>query len=150
MNLNEIQHRDRVLRAYFEGRDWDKNNEFALKRKLILHSKQLLPQFPYVIDDEWEVEPSRTDQGRGDLIFSDGVGNYAVVEVKWIVIEGNGRKGTTKRAGNRKKRRDVEKQAITYAAILSKRLEQVKSVTAYIFTNEFDHPQLQNGIENQE
>jgi hypothetical protein len=150
MNLNEIQHRDRVLRAYFEGRNWDHNNEFALKRKLILNSKQILPQFPYVIDDEWEVEPSRTDQGRGDLLFSDGVGNYAVVEVKWIVIEGNGRKGTTKRTGNRKKRRDVEKQAIAYADILLKRLEQAEFVAAYIFTNELDRPQLQNGTENQE
>jgi hypothetical protein len=147
VNLNEIQHRDRVLRAYFEGRDWDKNNEFALKRKLILQSTQLLPQFPYVIDDEWEVEPSRTDQGRGDLLFSDGVGNYAVVEVKWIIIEGNGRKGTTKRAGNRKKRRDVEKQAIAYATILSEQLEQAESVAAYIFTNEFDRPQLQTSTE---
>jgi hypothetical protein len=104
VNQAEIQHRDQVLRAYFRGRGWDWNNEFLLKRKLILYSSQFLPQYPYVIDDEWEVEASRTDKGRGDLVFTNGAGSYAVVEVKWIDLEGLARDSATKRTSNRQKR----------------------------------------------
>jgi len=71
-------------------------------------STQLLPDYPYVIEDEWEVEPGRTDRGRGDLVFTDGAGCFAVVEVKWLDLESTGRTGTTKRTSNRKKRRAVE------------------------------------------
>jgi hypothetical protein len=140
VNQAEIQHRDQVLRTYFRGRGWDRNNEFLLKRQLILHSSKLLPRYPYVIDDEWEVEASYTDKGRGDLIFTDGAGYYAVVEVKWIDVEGTGRQGTTKRGSNRQKRRKVEQQAIHYATCLLERLDDVVSVSAYIFTNECDYP----------
>jgi len=48
MNLSQIEHRNQVIRAYFEGRDWDANGEYALKRKLVLNSTKLLPDYPYV------------------------------------------------------------------------------------------------------
>ena len=142
MNQAEIQHRNRVLRAYFLGRGWDRNNEFLLKRKLILCSSKILPQYPYIVDDEWEVEASRTDKGRGDLVFTNGAGGYAVVEVKWIDLDGLGREGSTKRTSNRQKRRSVEQQAIHYAAHFLAQWYEVESVNAYIFTNEADRPQL--------
>jgi hypothetical protein len=133
-----------VLRAYFNGRDWDKNSEYALKRKLVLNSHQLLPHHPYVIEDEWEVEASRTDKGRGDLVFTDGAGAFAVVEVKWIDLKGEGRSGSTKRTSNRKKRRTVEAQAITYANLYAELNLGMPNTTvrvdAFIFTNEDPQP----------
>ncbi|WP_104545313.1 hypothetical protein [Chroococcidiopsis sp. TS-821] len=90
MDKSEIEHRNHVLRRYFSGRDWDRNNKYTLKRQLVLSSHQLLPNYPYVIEDEWEVEAGRTDKGRGDLVFTDGTGCFAVVEVKWIDFEGVG------------------------------------------------------------
>ncbi len=141
MDIKEIEHRNQVLRAYFEGRDWDSNNEYALKRKLVLNSTKLLSKYQYVVEDEWEVEPSRSDKGRGDLVFTDGSGRFAVVEVKWIDIEGGGRTGSTKRTSNRKKRRKVEEQAIDYANRWSKRFD-INQVEAYIFTNEQDCPMM--------
>lgn len=144
VDQNQIQHRNQVLRAYFEGRNWDENNEYVLKRKLVLNSKQLIPNYPYVIEDEWEVEPGRTDKGRGDLIFTDGISCFAVIEVKWIDIESAGRNGSTKRESNRKKRRTVQDQAISYANIYAKlalsKLATVKQVEAFMFTNERDLP----------
>lgn len=143
MDKSKIEHRDQVLRAYFDGRNWDKNNEYALKRQLILSSHQLLPNYPYVIEDEWEVEPGRTDKGRGDLVFTDGNGCFAIVEVKWIDLEGVGRTGSTKRTSNRQKRRTVEKQARKYVNIYAElvgKLDTVKHVEAFVFTNECVQP----------
>jgi hypothetical protein len=146
MNRHEIEHRHQVLCAYFEGRNWDKNSEYALKRKLILNNTQLLPDYLYVIEDEWEVEPGRSDKGRGDLVFTNGADCFAVVEVKWIDLKGTGRTGSTKRTSNRKKRRTVEEQAINYANIYARlvfgELETVKQVKAFMFTNEYEQPQL--------
>ncbi|NJN87461.1 MAG: hypothetical protein HC881_15580 [Leptolyngbyaceae cyanobacterium SL_7_1] len=144
MDQREIEHRNQVLHAYFEGRDWDKNNEYTLKRKLVLDGKQLLPNYPYVIEDEWEVEPGRTDRGRGDLVFTDGNGRFAIVEVKWIDLQSTGRTGSTRRGSNRKKRRTVEEQAASYAEIYAKlifdELDTVKQVEAFVFTNEYEQP----------
>jgi hypothetical protein len=150
VDQREIEHHNRVLRAYFEGRNWDRNGEYALKRKLVLSSTQLLPNYSYVIEDEWEVEPGRTDKGRGDLVFTDGDGCFAVVEVKWIDLVSTGRTGSTKRASNRKKRRAVEEQAISYARIYAElacsELDPVKRVEAVMFTNEYDRPFLLHTI----
>ncbi len=140
MDADEIRHRDNVLRAYFNGRNWDKNNEYALKRQLVLKNHQLLPDYPYVIEDEWEVELGRSDKGRGDLVFTNGNSSFAVVEVKWIDLEGMGRTGSTKRTSNNKKRRVVEKQAVKYANPYSQRQRDVLSVESFIFTNECDEP----------
>lgn len=144
MNLSQIEHRNQVLRAYFEGRDWDTNGEYALKRKLVLNSTKLLPDYPYVIEDEWEVQPGRTDRGRGDLVFTDGSGSFAVVEVKAIDLESTERTGTTKRVSNRKKRRTVEEQAFRYAEIYQKSLNEDQTVgnqvKSYLFTNEHNSP----------
>jgi hypothetical protein len=143
MDTQAIEYRDRVLRDYFKGRNWDSNSEYELKRKLVLDSHQLLPNYPYVIEDEWEVEVDRADHGRGDLVFTDGEGNFAVIELKWIDLVGVGKAGTTKRASNRKKRRKVEEQAARYAGLYKKYLEQkniAPVVNAFIFTNEDDYP----------
>jgi hypothetical protein len=145
MNLAEIQKRNQVLRDYFAGRDWDLNHEHQLKRQLILNSATLLSSYPYLCDDEWEVEPSRAEQGRGDLIFTDGWGRYAVVEVKWLDPGqlNSGRTGATRRTSNRQKRRSVESQASQYAIVLSKLLSWYEEIIGYSYTNEQSMPQLQ-------
>ena len=144
MNQLEIEHRNQILRTYLEGRTWDRNGEYALKRQLVLMSTQLLPDYPYVIEDEWEVEPGRTDLGRGDLVFTDGAGCFGVVEVKWLDLESTGRTGTTKRTSNRKKRRAVEEQALTYANLYTElalsTFEAVRRIEAFMFTNEHQQP----------
>ncbi|MCU0569897.1 MAG: hypothetical protein MUF49_25410 [Oculatellaceae cyanobacterium Prado106] len=153
----DIESRHKVLCTYFEGRDWDRNGEYVLKRELVLMREQLLPNYPYVIEDEWEVEPGRTDKGRGDLVFSDGMGRFAVVEVKWLDLldheqSESTRNGDTRRVSNRKKRRKVEKQALEYAkAYEETQLREdvtVLQVEAYLFTNDYDRPKRINREEN--
>jgi hypothetical protein len=145
MEHERILHRDKVLHCYFDGRDWDENDEYTLKRKLVLNRNRLLPQYPYVIEDEWDVIDSRTDLGRGDLVFTDGGGCFAVVEVKWIDLDGILRDAKTRRASNRGKRRNVEKQAAKYANLYRHKLSDielvfVRHVEAFYFTNEYDKP----------
>lgn len=140
MNQSDIEHRDRVLRAYFAGRDWDVVGEYGLKRELVLRSPQLLPDYPFLVDDEWECEPGRADEGRGDLVFTDGDGRFAAVEVKYLDLNQNssavGKKGSTRRNTNTKKRRKVESQARDYAGKLRAKLNGARSVEAYYFTND--------------
>jgi len=140
LNRAEIEHRDRVLRAYFEGRDWDGNNEYALKRKLVMNSPELLPDYPFVIDDEWEAEPNRGEQGKGDLIFTNGEGRFAVVEVKWIDLVRTGKQVRTRR---NEKRQNVTAQAERYRNVLAKKLGSDFLVEGYYFTSD-DETQVFN------
>ncbi len=139
MNTANLEHRDRVLRAYFEGRNWDQNNEYALRRHLVLHSEALLPTYPFVVDDEWEVQPNRGQEGKGDLIFADGAGRYAIVEVKWLDLTSTGKPASNKRTRKRKK---VKEQAQEYADCFAQLLQNFVQVEGYYFTNEHQTPQL--------
>ncbi|GAB4134287.1 MAG: hypothetical protein Fur0046_05920 [Cyanobacteria bacterium J069] len=146
MNHQEIEHRNQVLRGYFAGRDWDQNGEYGLKRTLVLNSDRLLPDYPYVIENEWEVEPGQAHKGRGDLVFTDGAGHFAVVEVKWLnrIGSGGNRKGRQERV--RVKRHLVRKQALHYAQVyaVSKLeagvIDDLNAVAAFVFTNDHDYP----------
>jgi len=139
MNRADLDRRNQVLRAYFTGRDWDDNNEYALKRDLVLNSHELLPNYPLLIDDEWEVEPNRTQDGKGDLLFTDGAGRFAVVEVKWVDEDASGSNARTSRNAKRSK---VKKQAANYAQALANRLKTFIQIEGYWFTNECHKPQL--------
>jgi hypothetical protein len=149
MELEKIENRDQIIHCYFDGRDWDKNGEFTLKRELVLNRAQLLPKYPYVIEDEWEVIDGRTDLGRGDLVFTDGNGCFAIVEVKWLDIE-SGANACNKRT---KKRRKVKEQARKYARHYQNRLmstesNSMKSIEALYFTNDCKKPQSIRSILN--
>lgn len=120
------EYRNRVLRAYIEGRNWDNSAEFALVRQVVLQSAQLLPSFPMLVDYEWDVRPGSTAGGRGDLVFGDDKGGFAIVEVK--AVEGA--------SGSRTRRRNkVESQALRYAAAWALR-HPTASVVAYVFTDD--------------
>ena len=136
MDEAEAQRRDVVLRAYFEGRDWDDAGEFGLKRNFVSSSLELLPELPYLVDDEWEVSPGHTQAGKGDLVLTDGQGTFAAVEVKLIQGGVFGGSSKNRRGTQRKKRRKVEKQAVTYASVLRRRLPGAVVVRAFIWTNE--------------
>jgi hypothetical protein len=129
----EIGHRDRILRAYFEGRAWDGNEEFTLKRELVLKSYDILPMYPFLIDSDWEVHPNMAQAGQGDLIFTDGAECFAVVEVKWLDMVSTGSTASTRRTQKRKK---VKQQATLYGEVLASKLPRTAKVTSYYFTNE--------------
>ena len=52
----ETEHRNKVLRAYFSGRNWDRNDEYLLKQKLVRCSTELLPEYPYSTFHQYEVQ----------------------------------------------------------------------------------------------
>ena len=135
MDKYQIEYRDRVLRAYFRDRNWDKNDEYLLKQQLVQHSTILLPEYPYLIEDEWEVETGQSDKGKGDLVFASEHSRFAVVEIKYIDLKSTGHTSSTRRTA---KRQAVKKQAINYAATYAKRYLQ--NVEAFTFTNEKDLP----------
>lgn len=143
MDIQSIEHRNLVLKSYFKGRDWDLNSEYLLKRKLVLNSNRLLPQYPYVIEDEWEVTTDKTNEGKGDLVFTNAAGYFAVVEVKYINLKLSGGTTSQKRTF---KRKTVREQAIRYADdyanIASSRQIFLKQVAAFTFTNESNDPKL--------
>ena len=133
MDGAEVERRDQVVRAYFRGRDWDKGAEFGLARELVLNSAAMLPDFPFLIDHEWEVVPGSTTFGRGDLIFTDGRGRFAVVEVK--TIEGSGSRTN--------RRTKVEEQAIRYAREWRNRFPDAL-VSAFVYTDDYLFPGLRS------
>jgi hypothetical protein len=124
-----FRHRDHVLRDYITKRTWSINNEFRLIQWFMLQDYEAAPrtwnrlrtreamelfhrQYPLLVEYEWEVEESRTDRGRGDLVFTDAQGHFAVVEVKMIQGETlSGRTACTRRTHARGKLAD---QALHY------------------------------------
>jgi len=124
MDDSEAVRRDQVLRAYFEGRDWDEGAEARLTRELVLHSAEVLPDYPYLVDHEWEEVPGRSQDGRGDLLFSDGQGAFAVVELKSILGSGK----------NTNRRTAVEKQARRYHAAAVERFGA--RVAVFVYTDD--------------
>lgn len=130
MDRAEAERRDRVLRAYFEGRDWDEAIEAKLARELVLGSAQVLPDFPFVVDYEWEEVPGRSQDGKGDLLFTDGAGNFAVVEVKSILGSGQ----------NTNRRTKVETQADRYLRVARSRYGE--TVRAFVYTDDPVYPGL--------
>ena len=135
MDKYQIEYRNQVLRAYFRDRNWDQNDEYLLKQQLVRHSTILLPKYPYLIEDEWEVETGQSDKGKGDLVFASERFCFAVIEIKYIDLKSTGRTSSTRRTA---KRQAVKQQAINYAAIYARRYLQ--NVEAFTFTNEKDLP----------
>ncbi len=136
---SDYVHRDRVMRSWFDGRTWDSNAEFKLKRDLIREGLPELAPFPMLIDDEWEVLPGATNGGRGDLLFTDGAGAFAVVEVKWLPSLFGGR---TARTSRNKKRGAVRSQAWTYGRDVLRNYSDAQTVTVFVFTNDPFRPGL--------
>ena len=61
------------------------NPEFLIVQDVIRNLGEKMPQFrkyKYAYDYEWEVVQGRTDKGKGDLVFTDGLGKFLIVECK--------------------------------------------------------------------
>lgn len=115
--LEELRRRDEVMRHWFTHRDWVSNAEYELKRSFVSLSRSLLPEYPLLIDDEWEVCSNRTDLGRGDLLFCCRDGKkIAVVELK---------------ANSSSTTESVREQARNYATLYHERYS-VEHVRGYI------------------
>jgi hypothetical protein len=77
----DLPRRDAVLRAYLAQRDWDADPRPILVRRLVTAPPPVLARWPLLADHSWVAMPSRGAEGVGDLVFGDGHGHYAVVEV---------------------------------------------------------------------
>ena len=129
----DVQHRNRVLRAYFAGRTWDKNPEFQLICDFINAPHNSHTAFPLVFDFEWEVAPGHPNEGRGDLLLTDGAGRFAVVEAKHI----DARSGPTARVKRTKSRGHVREQAVQYAWAVARDSDaNANEVSAFVLTPE--------------
>ena len=134
-SLEVIKHKDKIIRNYILGRNWDKNNEFLIAQQIIKGKKikNYLKKFPYVYDYEWEVVHGHNNYGKGDLVFTDGKGNFLIVECKYIDLSDTGSTARTKR---RKKRRYIEEQITRYIDAFKRKNRETKKVSGLGVTNE--------------
>ena len=133
LDPEECRRRDAVLRAYILSRTWDGGGEFHLVRDLVSEGHPTLDDYPFLVDYEWEVWPGASEGGKGDLVFSDARGRFAVVEVKFLDMRADRTVGT-RRTGHRKK---VREQAQNYARALQRKLGAAcASIRAFAHTNE--------------
>src|SRR4051812_49369098 len=71
---DQFLHCDHVLRAYLIDKDFDLHPEAELKRKFVMNEptndayQAFWASFPYIFKDEWEPQPGRTHEGKGDLL----------------------------------------------------------------------------------
>ena len=113
MNEKELKKYDKHVRQeihYRSQRPCD--GETVLMAFIVKHQNEFseLVNYPYLLEFEYDVIPGRTDIGRGDLIFTDGVNNYLILETKFLTES----TGDTARTARRKQRRRVEEQAPKY------------------------------------
>ena len=99
----------------------------------IIRNRQRIPalqKYPYVIGREYFVFGNRSDIGKGDLLFTDGLGHYLIVEIKFLphCTSLNGKKH------NKEKRHEVEEQAEKYAHCLATHISQ-KQIEYVSITN---------------
>ena len=141
MDEEEAQSLDAELRRVFLDSDCPPDCEFGLKRELVLQSRDLLPSFPYLVMHEWEVWPGASQFGKGDLVFTDGLGRYAAVEVKFLPL----RSGPTARKKRNKSRNKVRDQALRYASVVAGRQQSRGPVLAFIYTNDLPYGLVEVG-----
>lgn len=135
--MSEALKRDRELREDLAWTAWPGEHEQGLKALLLSNPPPPLDQFPFVWADEWLVVPGRDDCGKGDLIFTDGQGRFAVVELKWFDHRDTGR---TRRARRNHKRNKVREQASRYAETFWHLEPAALDVRAFTFGNLYDGP----------
>ncbi len=142
-NRAECIRRDKVLSDYIKGHDWFMSHEFHLLRKLIM-TPDVVPQwtsyrdrYPLIFDLEWE-----SDEGRGDLVCSDGRNNFLIVELKSFTNSGDG-SGKTHRTTKRQKRRQGEEQTEKFAKFWHEKNPQVKKTVGVFVTEEVAAKQIE-------
>ena len=134
-SLEVIKHKDKIVRNYLIGRNWDKNKEFLLIQQIIKGKKikNYLNKFHYIYDYEWEVVYGHNNFGKGDLVLTDGKENFLIIECKYIDLSDT---GSTARAKRRKKRRHLEEQILKYISAFKRKHPEAKIVIGLGVTNE--------------
>ncbi len=133
MDREEAARRDEEVRQSIVRRTWDSSPEFGLIQRLVRDRHPLLEGFPFLVDHEWEVARGRSQDGRGDLLFTNGEGGYAVVEAKWLDFESTGKTAKRRRTKHRGK---VFEQAFHYAEQCWMTFDDAQTVDAMTLTNE--------------
>ena len=117
--LRQKQQED-LLRVQPEaGNFW----EAQLENKLLKRPPGCLCNFPYLYLREW----TSVAGGKGDVVFTDGQGLFAVVEIKYINL-------SNKRNVQRKKRKCVKEQAQTYGQAFRRQHAEAAVVIAGVYT----------------
>ena len=133
MNLDEIIERDINIRKEYKDIVLLKHiySEYDLKRYLLLYSSELLPRFPYVIEDEWFVISGLSQFGKGDLVFTDGKGCFAVVEIKYLRTDTG---ATARKSRNRAKNKLLDQVKYYVQGYKNKNPEHLQ-IEGYYYTN---------------
>ncbi len=90
LDKDDVQHRHDTISNYIKNRMWDmhpegKKIEFELVREVVENLSKRRPEleeYKYIYNYEWEVIPGETDKGKGDLVFTDGVNKFLIIECK--------------------------------------------------------------------
>ena len=106
-SLTECARRNRILRTYVLKRTWDCDPEFKVLQNLlgVPTPRFWLPfhaNYPLVYDLEWET--FHVDGGHGDLVLTNGLRAFLVVELKFSTVFGGGLPASH-RVGRTRKRR---------------------------------------------
>lgn len=93
----------------------DDSMEACIIRKLISEIQNgscanSIRSYRYVHDFEYYIVPNQSHYGKGDLILTDGDGNYAICEAKYL----NYASGNTSKSRNKKKRKYCREQVEKY------------------------------------
>lgn len=109
--LVECVRRNKILRSYVRRWHWEYDLEFKVVQNLLavptpyfwlpFHAK-----YPLVYDFEWET--FHWDGGHGDLVLTDGLGGFLIVEAKSLFTFGQGLAST--RRTNRTRKRSLARQ----------------------------------------
>lgn len=138
LNLDEIIQRDnRIRNKYREDIVFDNiRSEKELKIYLIVNSLEVFPDYTYVVDDEWFVIEGESHYGVGDLIFTDGQGHFAVVELKYLTLSS----GPTARKSRNKGKNKVQEQVRIYMYEYKKKYPEITELKGYYYTNQQKNP----------
>ena len=111
-------------------------NEVGLAKRAVM-DPDILRYWPFVYEYEYEVYPHYSNLGKGDLIMTNGVNNFVVIELKYLPVD-SGRSARVKRNA---KRKEVEEQAIKYFQEFKRKMNlrlmnSECKIFAAIYTNE--------------
>lgn len=129
-----VRNRHRILFDYVSKKTWGLDQEALLLRAFITDLKNpIRVHYKYVYDLDWKADFPNGLFGRGDLVLTDGKGNFLVVEAKYI----DPLEGKTMRTRRTKKRKEVLNQTQTYLEAFRKQNRlQPEAVKGLVLTNE--------------
>ncbi len=123
------------LAALYRPRSLNVNEaELQLQRLFVDSCRLKLPSFPYLYDIEWYAgQYGHLNDGRGDLVFTDGCGGFLVVETK-VLSDESGKTACTSR---KKARKAVKLQAQNYRCKLYEKVKVEGDVVRFIVASTF-------------